>query len=171
MERVKTEREGREVRLEGRSRLLGSKAMSHSDGPAELGPVFARRRSGAVADPVRLEPLERAVLTPLHGPRVLVHELVMERADQEQIVEVGSAAVSPPRDVVGLREPPRAATRESAFAVAVADLPHHPRRRLTSHAAEADHVARLALDHRLDTSVTKQTLERPWVDHRTSLDL
>src|SRR5207244_3275904 len=66
---------------------------------------------------------------------------------------------------------PRAAARESAFAVAVADLPHHPRRRLTSHPAEADHVARLPLDHRLYARVAEQTLERPWVDYGTSLDL
>ena len=47
-------------------------------------------------------------------PPVLVHELVMERADEDEVVELGGAAARPPFDVVGLREPPGVAPGEPA---------------------------------------------------------
>ena len=96
---------------------------------------------------------------------------MVERADQQQVIEVRSATMSPPRDVVGLRERLRAASGETASTIPVADLTDHPRRGLAGHTAEAEHAARLILDHDLHPSVAHQTSDGLWVDSGAILDL
>jgi hypothetical protein len=61
---------------------------------------------------------------------MLVHKLVMEEAQQDEVVEVRGTSVSPPDDVVRLSEPASAASWEPALAVAVAEDAHHRGRRL-----------------------------------------
>ena len=90
---------------------------------------------------------------PFHRPSELVHEPVVEAADQQEVVQVGSTAVPPPDDVVGLREPTGTAAREAALAIAVPDLPDHPVRGLPRHPTDSDDVSVLVLDHRLHARV------------------
>jgi hypothetical protein len=102
---------------------------------------------------------------------VLVDEPMMERADQQEVVQVRAAPVPPPHDVVGLGESSRSAPGEPALAVAVADLAEHPRRRFAGGAAETDHVPGPIFDNALDPSIAEQAPDRLWVDERASIDL
>jgi hypothetical protein len=102
---------------------------------------------------------------------VLVDEPMMERADQEEVIEVGAAPVPPPHDVVGLGECSRSAPRESTLAVAEADLAEHPRRRFAGGTAETKHVPGPILEHALNPSVTEEAPDRLRVDDRASIDL
>src|SRR5439155_11179035 len=93
-----------------------------------------------VADPVRAKPTNDPADIALHRPPVLVDEPVMERADEQQIIEVRAAAVAPPHDMVSLGEPARAAAGEPALAVAIPDLTDHPDRGLAGSSAQSDNV-------------------------------
>jgi hypothetical protein len=108
--------------------------------PERAGSDSARRREPDVlvnistwgrARPVQSaawkEPSNPAIGVPLHRPPVLVDESMMERADQQEVVQVRSAAMPPPHDVVGLGKSSRPAPGEPALAVPVADLAEHPR--------------------------------------------
>jgi hypothetical protein len=53
-------------------------------------------------------------------------ELVMERAYQQEVVEIGAASVLPPPDVMRLGELTRSASRKSALEIPVPELPYHP---------------------------------------------
>src|SRR3990170_2913122 len=104
------------------------------------------------------------------GPAVLVDEPVVERADQHEVVQVGPAAVTPPADVVSFDEPAGAAAGETALAVAIANLAHHPCGRLTGGSAETEDVPVPILGDDLHPAVTQHPLDRVRVDHRTVLD-
>ena len=56
-------------------------------------------------------PRELAVVVARQSPAVLVHEPVMEGADEREVLEVGLTAPRPPLDVVRLREAPGVASR------------------------------------------------------------
>src|SRR5437899_3345029 len=96
---------------------------------------------------------------------------MMERADQNQVVEVGSSAVPPPSNVVRVRESPSSTTGEGALLVAVAELSHHPGRGLARHPPQTDHVARAILEHGLHSPVAEQSLERLRMDRGSTFDL
>src|SRR5919106_6206460 len=59
-------------------------------------------RSCPVGRTVGLKPSHRAIRLPPYRPSVLVHQLVMKRAYQEEVVEIGGPPMLPPLDVVGL---------------------------------------------------------------------
>src|SRR5205823_3542057 len=121
-------------------------------GAGSGGRALARRcvRACAVADPVRPEPADGAGPGTFEVPSVLVDKPMVERADEREVLEVRRSAARPPSDVVCLREPPVAASGKRARSVAVAELPHHPRRGFTRRAADADHRTVGRLDNRLD---------------------
>src|SRR5919204_4946177 len=85
------------------------------------------RRSGPVADPVGIGPLHLPVRVPAHRPSVLVHQLVVGAAQQEQVVQIGPSAPRPPHQVVGHGEPPGAAAGEPALDIPVPEGPDHGR--------------------------------------------
>lgn len=61
-------------------------------------------RTRVVGSPVGTEPPELTARIPAELPAVLVHELVMKGADQQEVAQVRGAASLPPHDVMGLRE-------------------------------------------------------------------
>src|SRR5262245_1784925 len=135
-----------------------------------------RERPGAgevrrVVEPaVGPEPADVAVVSALDRPAVLVDEPVVERADEDEVLEVGRPAVAPPHDVVGLREPARAAAGEPAFGVAVAELAQHRRRRLPGQAPEAHRFAGSVLEDALDPRVAQEPPGRLRMEPPTVLD-
>jgi hypothetical protein len=135
------------------------------------GSVRARRRPCSVESAAGKEPSNRAVGVPLHGPPVLVDEPMMERADQQEVVQVRAAPMPPPHDVVGLGESSRPAPGEPALSVAVADLAQHPRRRFAGSPTEPKDVPGPVLEHALDPSVAEQAPDRLRVDDRATIDL
>src|SRR5438552_15364771 len=90
-------------------------------------------RSRSVPDPVGSEPPDLAVCSSVHPPPVLVHELVVERADEQEVGKLGLASLAPPPKVMGLGEAPGPTPREPALPVPVADLPAEPGGGLTGH--------------------------------------
>ena len=114
---------------------------------------MARRRAGFVARSVRPAPQQIPGRLASDRPAVLVHQPVVERADQRQVVKVGSSPVTPPPKVMGLGEPAGAAPGEPALPVAVADLTDHPRRRLAAEASDPQHRAVPIFHDRLDPGV------------------
>src|SRR5204862_3349570 len=79
-------------------------------------PLRPRSVPGAVP-PV---PAELGLRIAFDPPSVLVDELVMERTDQDEVVQVGPAAVPPEADVMRLGERRGPAAGEPAAPVAVA---------------------------------------------------
>lgn len=124
-----------------------------------------------MADTAGVEPPDRSILVALDRPPVLVHQPVVERAGQHQIVQVRATAVAPPDDVVRFGEPPRAAPGEPAFPVSVSDLPDHPRRGLAREATEADDLPGTVLGHDLHPRVAEQAPHRVGMHGRPVLDL
>lgn len=116
-------------------------------------------RRGAATRPCRLARALR--------PSRTRAQLVVERAHEEQVVQIGPASVLPPHDVMGLGEATRAAARKPALGVPVPELAHHPRRRLSGHPPEAHRVARCVFDHHLDPPVAGQALGGLGVDDPT----
>lgn len=102
---------------------------------------------------------------------MLVHELVVERADQDEVVQGRGPAVAPEADVVRLREATGAAPGEPALAIAVAELPDHPPRRLAGHRPHRNGVARLVFRDDLQPSVAPEPVEGLAMDGRGALDL
>src|SRR6266545_977032 len=136
-----------------------------------MGSLIGRGRSRPIACSVGTEPSDGAVLCPPDGPGVLVHELVMERAYQQQVVQVGPASLIPPHDVMGLSESACPAPEELALAVPVLELAHHPRRGLPGHPPQADRRPGSILEHCLDPSHAEQAPDGLGVDDPTSFDL
>lgn len=93
-----------------------------------------------VACSVGTAPQEIASRLAFDRPPVLVYQPVVKGADQRKVVEISSATVAPPDEVVRLGEPSRAASRESALAVAMPHLSNQPRGRLTTEATDAQDV-------------------------------
>ena len=87
---------------------------------------------------------------------MLVHQPVVEEAQEDEVVEVGPASVPPPDDVMCLGEPTRPASGEPALAVAVAEQPHHRGRGLPGHPAETQWLTFFVLDHGLHPAVAHQ---------------
>jgi hypothetical protein len=100
---------------------------------------------------------------------VLVHESMVERADQSQVVQIGSATTRPPSDVVRMREPSVAAPGERARSVAMPKVTHHPHRRLARGPADADDGAAACFDDGLQRRVAEQPADRVDVEHRTAV--
>jgi hypothetical protein len=78
-----------------------------------------------IGAPVGAEPTEPAGSPTLKGPTELVNELVMKRAYEHEVLELGLASVTAPYDVMGLSEPASSAPWEPAFTVPVPELAHH----------------------------------------------
>jgi hypothetical protein len=125
----------------------------------------------SVAGPVGREPSDRPAPRPGDGPSVLVDQPVMERAQEDQVVQIGAASTLPPDDVVGLGESARPAPREPTLGVAVPQLAKHPRRRLPGHPPDTNRVAHPFLDHRLNPTRTQEAPGRLGVDQPTTFEL
>ena len=54
------------------------------------------RRAGTVAGPIGMEPPDLTIGFAPQGPAVLVHQLVVEAAHQDQVVQVRPASPLPP---------------------------------------------------------------------------
>ena len=80
--------------------------------------------SESIGAAVRLGPPQAAIPVAAHLPPVLVHQLVMEEAQQDEVVEVRGTSVSPPDDVVRLSEP--ASTASAIAQQAARDLRMDP---------------------------------------------
>jgi hypothetical protein len=101
---------------------------------------------------------------------MLVHETMMEPADEDQVVQVGSAAPFPPPDVMRVNEAPGSAPGEPAFAVPIAEGSHHAGGRLSGHATKLQRLAALVFDH-LEPGRAPQPSRRLGVDDAAALDL
>lgn len=109
-----------------------------------------------VPRPVRPAPDHIASSLPADRPAVLVDELVVEQAREDQVVEIGGSASGPPPDVMGLRPSSRGAARKGASPVPVAQLAHHPLGGFPRRPAQPDHVAGGALDDGLDAGIAEE---------------
>jgi hypothetical protein len=97
-----------------------------------------RRRPRPVPGPVEMEPPNRAVRVAFQAPSVLVNQLVVERAHQDQVVQVGPAFVLPQHDVMGLGEPAGPASGKGALPVPVPELTEHGLGGLPAHPSQAE---------------------------------
>src|SRR4029077_4398252 len=110
---------------------------------------YGGSRTCVVAAPIWADPGDVAARLVADGPAVLVHELVVKRAHQHQVVEIGSAPLLPPSDVVRLGEAIGPAARELASGVAVPELAPHPGGRLPGHPPEPNRLPTFVFDHDL----------------------
>ena len=92
-------------------------------------------------------------------PPVLVDQPMVERADEDEVLEIGRAALRPPDDVVRLGEAARPAAREDTSAITVSELPQHPRRGLAAESTDPDHLAASVLEHGLHARVAHETFD------------
>src|SRR3954465_2397401 len=92
--------------------------------------------------PVRTPELERAIARSPDREAVLVHETVVEAAEQHQVLLARRAAVGPVADVMGVEVVPTVAARKAA--VPVSTLEHGPQRS-RDHASLAAVVQRAIL--------------------------
>src|SRR5207247_4749781 len=110
--------------------------------------VLSRRswgRARSMSRAIGVGPTHRAVVVSHDPPSVLVNQLVVERADQHEVVQIGGTAIAPPPDVVSLGEPSGSTAREAALPGAVADLADHPGGRLPGEPAEPEDATMLVL--------------------------
>src|SRR6266568_1204013 len=141
------------------------------DGFSTLRYACRRRRSGTVDPSPRAAPLERSVWTAPNAPTQLVNELVVERADKREVVEVGAATGPPPHDVMGLHEGTGRAPRERAPPVPVPHLAEQPGGRVTRDPSHSDCLSVGSFHNRLETAGAQQALRGEGRDHRTTLHL
>jgi hypothetical protein len=104
-------------------------------------------------------------------PAELVDQSVMERADEDEVVEIAPAAISPPHDVVSLGEPRRTAAREPTLTVAVTDLPEKRRGRRALRSTGVEDAAGRIFDHGLDASVAEIAPNDLGMEHGPGLEL
>jgi len=94
------------------------------------------------------------------GPPVLVDQLVVEAAHQDEVVQVRAPSALPPHAMVGLGEPAGPAGGERALAVVpMAELAEHPLGRLPRHPPDPHRPARGVLGHHLDPREAQQAAD------------
>src|SRR4029077_13294573 len=130
-----------------------------------------RGRPRPVSGPVGTEPGHHAFGGAANPPSVLVNQTLVEPAHEQQVVELGGAAARPPSDVVCVRESPGPARREAAFAVAMAERPHHRRGGLPARPADAHRIPERILDDGLKPARADQTFRSLRVNDAAALDL
>ena len=123
-------------------------------------PAPRRPRSRPEALAVRTEPAHGRIGSEPEPPPALVHEPMVEPAQQHQVRKVGPAAPGPPHDVVGIGVAHPLAPGEPARAVATPQRPHHGHR--WGAAAPSEHQGRavgIVEDH-LQARIARQATQR-----------
>ena len=115
--------------------------------------VRVRRLDG---QPVRIGEPERAVIKALHVEPAFVHQPVMGRTKEDEIVQRGLAAVGPVLDVMAVEPVGGGAAGEAAPAVAVRERAAYRRRDAAGTAPDAERFAIRTIHHGDDAGIAAQ---------------
>ena len=99
---------------------------------------------------------ERAVVEALNVESALVHQPVMGRAQQDEVVEGGLPAVGPVLDVMAVEPMGDGAARKSASAVAARERAAHRRRNAAGAPPDAERLAVCTVHDRNDARIAAQ---------------
>ena len=109
-----------------------------------------------IANPCGFDEPERAVIESPHVESALVHQPVMGRAQQDEVVERGLPAVGPVLDVMAVEPMGGGAAGEAAPAVAARERAAHRRRDAAGAPPDTERLAVRAIDDGDDACVAAQ---------------
>ena len=111
---------------------------------------------GSDGQPVRIGEPERAVIEALHVEPAFVHQPVMGRAQQDEVVEGGLPAVGPVRDVMAVQAMGGGAAGKAASAVSVRERASYRRRDAAGAAPDVEGLAVGAIHDGDDARIAAQ---------------
>ena len=124
-----------------------------NDGVGRRRRASSRRSDG---QPVRVGEPERAVVAALHVEPALVHQPVMGRAEQDEVVERGLPALGPVPDVVAMEPVDGGTAGEAPPAVAARERPAHRGRDAAGAPPDAQRLAAWSVDDGDDAGVAAE---------------
>ena len=111
---------------------------------------------GPDGHPVRVDEPERTVTEALHVESTLVHQPMMGRAEQDEVVERGLPAIGPVLDVMAVEPVGGGAARKAASAVTACKCTAYGWRDAAGSAADAERLAVRTVHDRNDAGVAAQ---------------